>query len=178
MNLKDFTKEKHVAAERTNFMRAVLKQKIPARLWADFIYQKTIIFSSIECVARDAGLTLDILEIERALKLYQDAKDHCEGNFPKLFPVTVQYSHYILDLAGQPEKILAHFYVWHMADLHGGQQIKKLVPGPHRHLEFDDVEGLKAKVRAKLANIDNEEVLVAFDWAIKLLQTYDNDVDI
>lgn len=178
MSLKEQTKENHDRAENTKFMRAVFKKKMPVSVWADWTYQKSVFYSSIETVARDAGLTTDMLEIERGLKLYQDAKDLTEGKFARLRPETVEYSRYLLDLAGQPDKIMAHLYTWHMGDLFGGQMIKKILPPPHRNLEFGDVDGLKAKVRTKLDDSMGEEANVAFEWAIKLMNTYDNELDL
>ena len=177
MSLKDITKEIHTAAERTPFMNATIKGKIPKDVWADYTYQKSVIYGSIENVARDAGLTLDCLDIERALKLYQDAKEMNGGTFPRLRQPTIDYSRYILDLAGDKDKIMAHLYVWHMGDLFGGQMIKKILDYvPHRNLEFNDVDGLKATIRAKLDDSMGDEAIVAFEWAIKLMHTYDSEL--
>lgn len=178
MSLKEQTKENHDNAENTKFMKAVFKKAMPLSVWADFTYQKSNFYASIETVARDAGLTVDMLEIERALKLYQDAKEMTNGNYPKLRPETIAYSRYILDLAGQPEKIMAHLYTWHMGDLFGGQMIKKVIKAPDRALTFNDVDGLKAKVRTKLDDSMGAEANVAFEWAIKLMNTYDNELDL
>ena len=177
MSLKELTKDKHTEAENTAFMRAVFKKKMPPNLWADYTYQKSNFYASIETVARDAGLTHDCLEIERALKLYLDAKEMTGGNWPRLRPVTIEYSRYILDLVGQPEKIMAHLYTWHMGDLYGGQMIKKVLPGPHRNLEFNtDIEALKNKIRSKLDDSMAEEANKAFDWAIRIMDSYKDEL--
>lgn len=178
MSLKDLTKDKHTEAENTKFMKAVFKRNMPMEVWADYTYQKSNFYASIETVARDAGLTTDMLEIERALKLYLDAKEMTGGVYPRLRPETIAYSRYILDLVDQPSKILAHLYTWHMGDLFGGQMIKKIVPGPHRNLEFDDVEGLKAKIRAMLDDSMAEEANIAFDWAIKIMNSYNDELSL
>jgi len=179
MSLKEITKEIHTAAERTPFMNATIKGKIPKDIWADYTYQKSVIYGSIENVARDAGLTLDCLDIERALKLYQDAKEMTGGNFPRLRQATIDYSRYLLDLAGHPDKIMAHLYVWHMGDLHGGQMIKKILNYvPHRNLEFADVEATKVTIRNKLNDSMGDEAIVAFEWAIKLMHTYDTELGV
>ena len=177
MSLKDITKEIHTTAERTPFMNATIKGKISKELWADYTYQKSVIYGSIENVARDAGITVDCLDVERALKLYQDTKEMCGDNWPRLRQVTVDYSRYILDLAGDKDKILAHLYVWHMGDLYGGQMIKKILNYvPHRNLEFKDVEATKNTIRAKLNDSIGDEAIVAFEWAIKLMHTYDSEL--
>jgi heme oxygenase len=178
MSLKELTKDSHDRAENTEFMKAVFKKRMPEAVWADYTYQKSVFYASIETVARDAGLTLDILEIERGLKLYQDAREMFDGNFPRLRPVTVEYSRYILDLAGQPDKIMAHLYTWHMGDLFGGQMIKKMLPPPHRNLEFNDVDILKMKIRVKLNDSMAVEANTAFEWAIKLMNTYNDELDL
>jgi len=178
MSLKELTWDNHQRAEATAFMKAVFDKSMLQSAWADFTYQKSVIYGSIENVARDAKLTLDILEIERALKLYLDAQDMCGGEFPRIRKETVEYSRYIMNLVGQPERIMAHLYTWHMGDLFGGQMIKKMMPGPHRNLEFDDVDNLKAKVRAKLKDSMGDEANVAFEWAIKLMETYNNELSV
>lgn len=179
MSLKELTKEIHTAAEKTKFMKAVFKGTMPANVWADYTYQKSIIYSSIEAVARDAGFTVDCLDVERSLKLYQDTKEMVGDNdhFPRLRPETIAYSRYLLDLAGQGDKILGHLYTWHMGDLHGGQMIKKVMPHfPHRNLDFADVEGTKVKIRALLNDGIGEEAISAFEWAIKLMNTYNDEL--
>ena len=178
MSLKELTKDKHTAAEHTAFMKAVFKKTMPRSVWADYTYQKSNFYASIETVARYEGITLDVIEVERALRLYLDVKEMTGGQYPKLRPVTIEYSRYLLDLVGQPEKIAAHFYVWHMGDLFGGQMIKKIVPGPHRNLEFEDVEGLKTKIRAKLNDSMAEEANIAFDWAIKIMESYNDELSL
>lgn len=176
MSLKDLTKEKHTEAESTKFMKAVFKKTMPMSVWADYTYQKSNFYASIETVARYEGITTDILEVERALRLYLDAKEMTNGVYPRLRPITIEYSRYLLDLVGQPEKIAAHFYVWHMGDLFGGQMIKKIVPGPHRNLEFNDVDSLKAKIRTKLNDNMADEANIAFDWAIKIMESYNDEL--
>jgi hypothetical protein len=56
--------------------------------------------------------------------------------------------------------------------------IKKMLPPPHRNLEFKDVDGLKTAIRAVLTDDAGEEALAAFDWAIKIMNTYNNELDL
>ena len=173
MSLKDLTKDKHTEAERTNFMRAALKGRMTDEVWADYTYQKSIFYDSIENVARYEKLTVDCLDIERAIKLYLDAKEMCGNSFPRINKVTIEYCRYLLDLVGQPDKIMAHLYVWHMGDMHGGQIIRKLLPFPHRNLDFNDVEKLKVTIRSKLNDSMADEANIAFAWGIRLMKEYD-----
>lgn len=174
MNLKEATAEKHSIAENTPFMKAVFQHKITKELWADYTYQRSLIYNGIESMAKYAGLLEDLADLPRAHNLYLDWKDMTPD--PKISSyknTTIEYYKYILNLHQNPDKIMAHLYVWHMGDLYGGQAIKKLAPGPHRSLEFNNVEELKQKIRSKLNDDMADEANIAFDWAIKLLNEYD-----
>jgi heme oxygenase len=178
MSLKELTWDNHQKAEATPFMKAVFKKTMPAKLWADLMFQKSSIYNTIENIARHEKQTLDILEIERSILLYLDAKELSGDQLPKMRPITVQYCYYLLGLIGQPDRIMAHLYVWHMGDLFGGQMIKKIMPGPHRNLEFDNPDELKVKIRSKLNVGMADEANVAFEWAIKLMETYTDELDL
>ena len=55
--------------------------------------------------------------------------------------------------------------------------IKKVMPQfPHRNLDFDDIEGTKNVIRAKLNDGLGEEAISAFEWAIKLMNTYNDQL--
>jgi heme oxygenase len=69
---------------------------------------------------------------------------------------------------------MAHLYVWHMGDLYGGQMIKRLIPGSHLALDFENKDQLISAFRSKLDDSMADEANSAFDWAIKLLQEYDS----
>ena len=175
MSLKELTKDSHTAAERTPFMHAVIKGKISKEIWANYTYNKMLWYGAIETKARAEGLLDDLPNIDRAFYLYQDAKEMLGTDFPTFRQEAIDYHRYILDL--EPGKVAAHLYVWHMGDLFGGQMIKKILNYvPHRNLEFKDVDGLKTAIRAKLGDDLADEANVAFDWAIKIMNTYDSEL--
>lgn len=177
MSLRELTKDKHTEAESTLFMKAVFKKQLPKEMWIDYTYNKMLFYGAIETKARAEGLMNDLPDIDRAYKLYQDYKEMSGGCFAHRFkPSTIAYHRYILDL--EPGKVLAHLYTWHMGDLYGGQIIKKIVDAPHRNLEFKDSELLKSAIRAKLNDSLGEEANIAFEWAIKILNEYANDLDL
>ena len=176
MSLKELTWDNHQAAEATPFMQAVFKKRMPVKTWGDYTFQKSAIYNTIENVCRYNKLTLDMLEIERSIQLYLDAQEIMgDMSAVRIRPVTGEYVRYLLSLVDDPNRILAHLYVWHMGDLFGGQMIKKVLPPPHRNLEFSDVDGLKATLRSKLNDSMADEANIAFEWAIKLMHTYDSD---
>lgn len=172
MSLKDLTKDKHTEAESTPFMRAVFDKKMPAEVWADFTYNKMIFYGAIEAKGRAEGIMEDLYRIDRAYFLYEDYK---VMNLPATVkPAVAEYRQYILDL--EPGLVLAHLYTWHMGDLHGGQMIKKMIDAPHRSLEFEDRTGLINVMRAKLDDSLGDEANRAFDWAIRIMNEYNNDL--
>jgi len=60
-----------------------------------------------------------------------------------------------------------------MGDMFGGQMIKKIIEAPHRHLEFENAKDLMFVLRGMLDDSMGDEANRAFDWAIKILETYD-----
>jgi heme oxygenase len=174
MSLKEYTLQKHTEAEQTAFMQAVFNKQLPEGYWADFCLQKSLIYNGIEVLAESAGLLEDLSNIKRAHFLYLDFKAHNPNKLEyKYRPITIDYYHYLQSLAFEEDRILAHLYTWHMGDLYGGQMIKKIVPGQHRSLEFKDSELLKTTLRSKLKDTMGDEANVSFDWAIKLMNSYE-----
>ncbi len=172
MSLKEKTAVKHTLAEKTPFMQAVFDRKMTKELWADFTYQKSLIYNGIEGVAGACGILKDLPDIQRAHYLYLDYKDMNTTNM-SYRQVAIDYYKYILSLYPDADRIAAHLYVWHMGDLFGGQMIKKIVDAPSRALTFKDPELLKKNIREKLNESMADEANIAFDWAIKLLNDYD-----
>lgn len=176
MSLQALTDDKHTEAQNTPFMQAVLDQKLPDAVWTDYLYQRFIIYSALETVACDAGIMADLPGLERAQKLYQDVKERSQGDWPVPRPEAVAYSQYLESLAGKKDAITAHVYTLHMGDLSGGQEIKNLIPGPHHSLEFEDVDGLKAKIRRLVNDSMAQESRISFEWVIRLLHRYNDQL--
>jgi heme oxygenase len=63
-----------------------------------------------------------------------------------------------------------------MGDLFGGQMIKQIVKQPHRALDFKDPGTLMTNLRAKIDDRLGDEANVAFDWAIKIMESYDRNL--
>jgi heme oxygenase len=172
MSLRELTADKHRQAETTQFMKAVFAKTLPRDHWVDFTYQKSLFYSTIESAATAHGLMTDIELICRAALLTQDY-NQMDGRIREFKPAVLEYHNYILTLT-DPARIMAHLYTWHMGDLFGGQMIKKLVDGPHSSLDFLDPPTLILAMRSKLSDNMAEEVNIAFDWAIQILNEYEN----
>lgn len=173
MSLKELTLEKHKQAENSKFMQAVFNKKLPLDLWADFLYQKTLIYNIIERVSEVQGILTNFpADIKKTHSLYLDYKALTGGEVKHVYrQPTIDYYQYLLKL--NSNKIIAHLYTWHMGDMYGGQMIKKLVPGPHTSLEFKNSEVLKSMIRQLLDDSLADEANLAFDWAIKIFNDYD-----
>ena len=174
MSLKELTKDNHTAAEKTKIMQAVFKGKLPVNVWADWTYQKSLFYNAIESCADDLGIIKDIPDIKRTFLLLEDHKEmvaeHVQPNYRK---VTLDYYQYIMNLHPARDRIIAHLYTWHMGDLHGGQMIKKILPGSHKNLEFTNPQETITAVRLLLNDDMSDEANTAFRWAIKLMEDYD-----
>lgn len=178
MSLKDLTAAKHAEAESTRFMKAVFEKTLPFDLWADWTFQKTLFYGAIEGAAGANGLLTDLPDIRRAFYLYQDFNEMWDPKVakPVFRPIVLEYYNYLLSIAKDRTKLMAHLYTWHMGDLFGGQMIKKIVEAPHRSLDFKDTKTLMTNIRAQLDDSMGEEANVAFDWAIRMMRDYDSSL--
>jgi heme oxygenase len=177
MSLKDLTSAKHTEAESTPFMKAVFAKTLPFDLWVDWTYQKWLFYGAIEGAAGANRLLGDLPDLRRAFYLFMDYNEmNVERRKHEFRPIAIDYYKYLISIANDPNKIMAHLYTWHMGDMFGGQMIKKIVPGTHRNLEFEDVKTLITNIRAKLDDSMGDEANVAFDWAIRMMRDYDNSL--
>jgi hypothetical protein len=177
MSLKDLTSAKHAEAESTPFMKAVFAKTLPFDLWVDWTYQKWLFYGAIEGAAGANRLLNDLPDLRRAFYLFMDYNEmNTERKKHEFRPIAVDYYRYLISIANDPNKIMAHLYTWHMGDMFGGQMIKKIVPGAHRNLEFEDAKTLITNIRAKLDDSMGDEANVAFDWAIRMMRDYDSSL--
>jgi heme oxygenase len=177
MSLKDLTSAKHTEAESTPFMKAVFAKTLPFDLWVDWTYQKWLFYGAIEGAAGANRLLGDLPDLRRAFYLFMDYNEmNTERKKHEFRPVVIDYYNYLISIANDPNKVMAHLYTWHMGDMFGGQMIKKIVPGAHRNLEFEDSKTLITNIRAKLDDSMGDEANVAFDWAIRMMRDYDNSL--
>lgn len=177
MSLKELTWESHQKAEETPFMKAVFAKTMPQDLWIDWTYQKWLFYGAIEGAAGANRLLGDLPDLRRAFYLFMDYNEmNTERKKHEFRPIVVDYYNYIISIANDPNKVMAHLYTWHMGDMFGGQMIKKIVPGSHRNLEFEDAATLKTNIRAKLDDSMADEANIAFDWAIRMMREYDSSL--
>jgi len=179
MSLKEITKDLHTDAERTIFAKKLLTGSLTSEEYANYLWQMVLVYNGIETAARSQGMLVNLPDIERAHKIYQDCIELVGPNHNlKWLPVVIEYYQYLLSLNYNAERkhlVKAHLYCRHMGDLYGGQMIAKKVPGKGRFYEFKDADNLKTAIRAELTDDLGDEARVAFEWAIKIMKALNKD---
>tara|TARA_A100000164_G_scaffold276078_1_gene248095 strand:- start:55 stop:588 length:534 start_codon:yes stop_codon:yes gene_type:complete len=170
--LKELTWENHKKAERMGHARKLLKGMEPEE-YHRFIYNQMIQYEALENACRSQGILEGIEAICRVPGMREDLAEletqhGYRQNMDLLTPVVAEYVGYVrgLDRSG----LLAHLYVRHFGELHGGQMIKKRAPGSGKMYDFDDPKQLIADVRAKLHDGMAPEANRCFEYAMKLFE--------
>lgn len=170
--LKELTWAHHQSAERKAFARELIKGNVDPHKYYTFLvcqhYNYTALENSavipeeLEAIKRADLIMEDIEELE---KLYGFER-------PEDLPDSVaEYVSHIYDLEdeGDNEKLLAHMYTRHFGELHGGQIIKKRIPGSGKMYDFDvDKQFLIDEFRLLLHDGMADEAKICFEFASKL----------
>jgi len=172
LKLKELTWAHHQAAERRAFAKVLLSGKIDPKLYHKFLCCQYLNYQILEAhteipshllpIRRESRIWTDIRELEREYNLVPD------GNYP---PSVQKYHDHILKLVEKQDQhgLLAHMYVRHFGELHGGQMIKKKVPGSGHMYEFElEKPYLIEEFRKLLDDSMAEEAKICFDFASQL----------
>ena len=174
LKLKELTKDCHTRAEKTSFMKRMLKKQISMKEYYVFLSNQFVMYSVLEARAARLGVFSGIEDIKRTERIMIDlAELERLGGFsaPESLVSTRKYVEYIDSIGTNPDKLLSHIYVRHMGDMSGGQFIKRLIPGSGRHYDFStDVNILKDQLRTKLNNEMADEANHCFRMVIDFLE--------
>lgn len=170
--LKELTWAHHQAAERRKFAKELLSGKIDPKIYHKFLCCQYLNYQVLE---KHADIPLYLTPIKRAPHIWADIRE-LEQEFglepPAEYPPSVEeYEAHIKQLyqAQDNHGLIAHMYVRHFGELHGGQMIKKRTPGSGRMYEFDmEKEILIEEFRKLLSDDMAEEAKKCFDFASKL----------
>jgi heme oxygenase (biliverdin-producing, ferredoxin) len=165
-NLKELTREQHRNAERSLFVKALLKKEVTPHQYYVYLSNQFMMYAVLEDIAEEMGVLRGIEDIRRSKNMSQDLQE-LEKQYgfsqPELLSSAFDYMVYIKSIQDSSSKLMAHVYVRHMGDLSGGQIIKRYVPGSGRHYEFDtDTDELKERVRERLNDDMAEEAKMCF----------------
>jgi heme oxygenase len=115
----------------------------------------------LEPIFRSTQMEEDLQELETLYDLPE-----IEDNFQS----TVEYGKHIDTLVDDEDNdaLLAHLYVRHFGDAHGGQIIKRHVPGSGLMYEFENRAELIKGVRELLHDGMANEAMICFEYAERL----------
>lgn len=170
-NLKALTKEHHDNAERTEFADMLLSGNIPPRLYQQYLHAQLANYSVLESVVevpmeleaifRSTQIEEDLVELEATYDL-EEIEEPLRS--------VVEYEKHINVLAEKEhvDGLLAHLYVRHFGDAHGGQIIKRNIPGSGQMYEFEDRRALIQGVRELLHDGMEQEAKHCFEFAERM----------
>jgi heme oxygenase len=179
MSLRDLTHEAHQNAERQKFVKVLFSGSIDPKLYATYLKNQHPQYEILEVCAMMNGLLNDMPDVRRAPAIIKDF-DELWGDskeVPSQCPVVAKYIEHIMSIKDDPKKLMAHIYVRHMGDLAGGQMIAKKVPGQGRMYQFEDPDGLKTAIRAKIDDDMADEARVCFEFATQFFKEMMDFVD-
>lgn len=171
MSLKDLTWEEHRNAETRPFVKVLFSGNVDPQLYATYLYNQFPMYEILEVCTMPHAVLNDVPGILRSKAIRADFEELWKGEEnPPLCPVVNEYIKHIIGIKDDPNKLLAHIYVRHMGDLAGGQMIAKRVPGSGKYYQFDNVDDLKTKIRAKVSDDMVDEAKLCFRFAAKLFE--------
>lgn len=182
-NLRELTHEQHKNAERSLFVKKMLKKELTPRQYYVYMSNQLLMYSMLEHYAEKAGIFEGIEDVKRTMAIHKDLVE-LEKEFgfkiPRHLKSTGDYIDYMNQIAEDKDKLLAHVYVRHMGDLSGGQILKKLIPaGSGHHYQFDrDVNELKGKIREKLHDGLAEEARTCFNMVKSFMEELEASLDL
>jgi heme oxygenase (biliverdin-producing, ferredoxin) len=180
-NLKELTKEQHKNAERSLFVKKLLKKQITPYEYYMYLSNQLLMYTALEEAAEKLGILKGIEKIKRKTQITKDIIElENQHGFTRSLHLnsSINYVKYIREIKTNGEKLLAHIYVRHMGDLSGGQIIKKFIHGSGNHYEFDeDVNELKEKLRSKLHDGMADEAKVCFQMINEFMKELEKYID-
>jgi heme oxygenase len=165
LTLKEQTKEQHNNIEGSEFAEILLGGRISPALYHAYLSAQYECYKALENIV---GLPEDLQSIFRAPLIMEDMieleRQYELDEIETTLKTVKHYISYINGLAycGEKDRILAHLYVRHFGDLHGGQVIKRRVPGSGLMYEFVNRKGLIIEVRKLLNNEMGDEAKTCF----------------
>jgi len=146
--LKEYTKDAHTAAEKTEISKQLVKGTISEFHWAVVLKQKLFIAQTIDQV-----LTLPD-EIAMSEVIMQDLMHYNNKYVLVALPTTMAYCDDML--ASDPEMVGADLYVNYLGDLFGGRFIHDALPYDTKtHLNLSNKTDRIEKIRAIIKDKDD-----------------------
>jgi heme oxygenase len=178
LNLRELTKENHNNIEGSDFAEILLGGRINPLLYYQYLSAQYEIYEALESLVTIPSKLKTVFRASHIMQDMHGLEDEygLEEITENLESVSSYISHITeLSAKGEHDKLLAHLYVRHFGDLHGGQIIKKRVPGSGTMYEFTGRKQLITDLRSMLNNDMAPEAIVCFKFAeLLFLELVDN----
>ena len=174
VNLKQLTQRHHDMAEQSKFAGMLLSGEISAVAYQYYLRSQYEMYKVLE---ERVHLEQDLRGVFRADRILADLTELEENfNLPWIdenLRTVDRYIDHILSLEDNDD-LMAHVYVRHFGDMHGGQIIKKKVPGSGTMYEFENRRELISGLREELHDNMVDEAIKCFEFATELFQELDD----
>ena len=170
-NLKELTRLHHDNAERSSFASLLISGDISPVLYQEYLHAQLLNYEVLESAVQ---VSADLEPIFRADLIFEDLQEletiYDLTPINENLPSVNEYIAHIHNLVerGDNDNLLAHLYVRHFGDAHGGQIIKKKVPGSGRMYEFENRKELIQMVRELLHDGMADEAKICFEYSERL----------
>jgi heme oxygenase len=175
MSLREITKDLHHEVEATMFFRLRLSGEIEKQDYRIHLYNLMAVYDPIEWYCKRQGFLDTMPDLPRLHAIHADFMELDDGSYCYLTPATLEYQTYLHNLGNDPERkhlIKAHLYCRHMADLFGGENVKKQVAhiSSGKFYDFENADTMKVAILEILTDDLGEEARVACKYAIRMMK--------
>lgn len=166
MSLREAIQAQHDAAEAHAFTALLLSGEITPAKYSEHLVNHALIFSAIESRLAQLGLLVDLPDFKRCDKIIADLAELTQLSSVRPSAAAIR----CVDRINQVDahSLMAYVYVYHFADMYGGQMIKSKVPGSATRYDYEDRSGLIAQLRPLLSDDLAEEAQKAFAFTLEL----------
>ena len=175
-NLKELTWEHHEKAETSQFAQTLMSGDITPKEYQEYLFNQMVCYGALEGAV---DLPEEYKRVFRANAIFEDMHELMkEFNLQPIetaLKTTVEYVNYIESIKNDNHRLLAHLYVRHFGDLHGGQMISKKVPGSGKYYQFEDRYELIKGMRTLLDDSMADEARICFDFAFRSFEEMSTD---
>lgn len=173
-SLKELTQRHHDMAEQSRFAGILIGGNISAIAYQYYLKSQYEIYKVLE---ERVHLPQELTDVYRANLILEDLTELEEMfKLPWLdcnLKTVDRYIDHILSLEDNDD-LLAHVYVRHFGDMHGGQIIKKRTPGSGKMYEFENRRELIQGLRELLHDDMIDEAIKCFEFATELFEELDD----
>jgi heme oxygenase len=160
--LKEATAEKHRLAEQMAFNIRMASGEMNKDQYLLYLSQQSAIFSALE----DSPLPHQ--DLRRSDKIKSDIEELFSEGYDNaiILSATSSYVTYLNGLSD--EERLPHVYLNYLAQMFGGQMMKKVVPSQGKMYEFDNMRDAMLSIRQIQKDEWADEVNKGFDFHIAI----------